>query len=198
MREQFRDAQAAIRWACGLEGYPGRPLSARMLDRSRPESDWTDSAIQAGVIWHALRPLSGAPLAALVARAVPRTVPCACRRPCCSGHRPNQLWTEAVDILCAAALSAGIAPQRYDVRRAVIVRVYGKRRTNRELAADLSLDEHVIGRHARDIEVWLGARGREGLEPDAWTSAGRMLSDAGVLAGSPEPAAHESRLAAPA
>lgn len=189
MREFFQDAQSAIRWACGLEGHAGRPLSARMLDKHKSDGDWTDAAIQAGVIWRTLRPISGAPLAALVARAVPRTVPCTCRRPCCSGHRPNPVWADAIDVLCAAALAARLSCQRYDERRALVTRTFGKRRTNRDIAADLSIDEHVVGKHARELELWLGARGNKGLEPQAWAEATRLLTEAGVLGASPQKAA---------
>ena len=181
MREFFQDAQGAIRWACGLEGHAGRPLAARMLDKYQSDSDWTDTAIQAGVIWRTLKPLSGAPLAALVARSVPKSVRCSCRRACCSGHRANPVWTEAIDILCAAALAARLSCRRYDERRLLIMRVYGKRRTTRDIAEELSMEEHALGRHARELELWLGTRGNKGLEPQAWAEATRLLTEARVL-----------------
>ncbi len=181
MREFFQDAQSAIRWVCGLEGHAGRPLAARMLDKYQSDSDWTDTAIQAGVIWRTLKPLSGAPLASLVARSVPKSVTCSCRRECCSGHRPNPVWNDALDILCAAALSAKLSARRYDERRILIMRVYGRRRDLQEIASDLRMDRHTIGKHARELEIWLGSRGNNGLEPQAWTEATRLLVDAGVL-----------------
>lgn len=196
MRRFFADARSAVRWACTVEGSAGRPLSARMLDRERPGGDdWTETATQAGIIWRALKPLSGAPVATLVARAAPRTVPCRCRRPCCAGHRITPIWHEAIEILCAAALAAGLACKRYDERRALLIRAYGDHRKNNEIADELGIEEHTLGQHAKHLELWVGARGKEGIEPQAWSKATDLLTAAGILgeANAPEAGSLQNR-----
>jgi len=153
-----------------------------MLDRSRPRGDdWTETATQAGIVWRTLKPLSGAPISTLVARMAPRTIPCRCRRACCKGERTSVLWHDAIEILCASALSAGLACRRYAERQVLLVRIYGEHRTNREIAAELGLDEHTLGRHAKDLELWIGLRGKEGVEPQAWREATDLLTGAGIL-----------------
>lgn len=112
MRTAWPDALSAIRWACEVSGNPGRPYSSRMLDAWREGGDSTDAAGQAGLIFRTLGELKGAPMATLVAAALPMGIPCHCRRPCCSGRSLNPDWREAVDILAAAILTESQRQER--------------------------------------------------------------------------------------
>lgn len=117
MRQKWPDALSAIRWACSVAGNPGRPYSSRMLDAWREGGDATDSAGQAGLIFRTLWELKGAPMATLVARAVRMSIPCGCRRPCCSGRKLNADWKEAVDVLTTSLLTEAQSQER--VRRSL-------------------------------------------------------------------------------
>lgn len=163
-----------------LDVGPARPLSARMVGPSGTEGTWEDEATAAGYVFRALRPLRGAPIASLIARVAPATSRCDCRRPCCSGQRVNDLWKEAIDILAAAALAADVCHRRYDIRRDVLVSLYGERRPYAKMATDLEITEQAMAKHARDMRRWLGIGG-DGIEPQAWGQATLLLADAGLL-----------------
>lgn len=180
MRQKWRNAESAIRDACGLDVGPARPLSARMVGPNGTEGSWEDEATAAGYVFRALRPLSGAPIAALIARVAHATVPCGCRRPCCSGYRVNDLWKQAIEILAAAALTAGVCHRRYDIRRDILVSLYGQRRPFVKIAAELEISEASLARYAKEMKRWLGIGGI-GIEPQAWVEATELLREAGLL-----------------
>ena len=184
MREQFPDALSAIRAACRLAGSPGRPLAARMVGPSSGEAgDWTDAAARAGFVWQALRPLSGPPIAALVARVAPQWKPCSCRRRCCSGRARCFLWWDAVNILAAGALCEGMG-WPYAERFAMIANLYAEERLTYKLLGErLSLNRETVSERARRVEKWLGSApgARAGVEPTALRNAQTLLSDAGML-----------------
>lgn len=186
MRECWPDALAAIRWAIEVTGNPGRPYSSRLLDAWKGGSDPADWPGQAGLILRELKPLSGAPLATLVLRAVRVGIRCMCRRDCCSGRRMNPDWREARDVLAAAALAARVGGARWDLRVAVLHRVYERHQNFRRMAQLLEMDEHTVADRAKEIEVWLGVRGSideriAGIEPQALARAETILSEAGLL-----------------
>ena len=185
MRERFRDALSAVRAACSLDGSPGRPLAARMVGPTAGDGgDWTDAAGRAGFVWQALRPLSGAPIASLVARVAPQWEPCSCRRRCCSGRARCFLWWDAINILAANALVDGMGwsyPERY----ALVANCYAEERLTYKLLGErLAVNRETVSEHARRVEKWLGCApgARSGIEPVALRNAEALLASAGLLA----------------
>lgn len=151
-----------------------------MVGPNGTEGSWEDEATAAGYVFRALRPLSGAPIASLIARVAHATVPCGCRRPCCSGHRVNDLWKEAIDILAAAALAAKACNRGYGMRRTVLISMYGQRQSHTKMATELEVSEATVARALREMRVWLDGGG-DGVEPKAWAKATDLLQKAGLL-----------------
>lgn len=182
MRDKFLDSHSAIRAACELEGGAARPLTSRMLDKKiAGGGSWEDAALRAGLIWQALQPLRGVPIAILVARATPRFTICSCRRPCCSSRKPHPYWIEAIDILAAGALSAGLAARRYDERKALLLRIFGEPLSFEAIAAATNIERHTISKHLREFETWIGIRSADGIEAKARSEAEKLLWTAGMI-----------------
>lgn len=201
MRQKWPDALSAIRWACSVAGNPGRPYSSRMLDAWREGGDSTDAAAQAGIIFRVLWELRGAPMATLVARAVRMSVPCECRRECCSGRRLNADWKEAIEVLTTAALTEAQAQDRarrslesgekgefplaplagalgaysYPFRLAIMQRIFGQHMPYHQVRAALPGDEAV--------KPAIAILARYGKEVELWLgerSNGEVVNEAGI------------------
>jgi hypothetical protein len=112
----------------------------------------------------------------LVARIAPKSHPCDCRRPCCSGKRPNAEWSYAVDQLAIHA--QGTLPGRtsYLLRRALVERYFGqKRRKLQEIAKACELNPNTVGKHNKAVTRWL-----DDYEGRALALIGDELMDAGI------------------
>lgn len=98
----FSSAWEAVSFAVTRVGAPSRPLMNRMTDATLPDTGLggLDGAAQAGIIMSALHRLGTVEEAALVAACAPHSLPCACRNPCCSGKRFNNVWSAAISTLC--------------------------------------------------------------------------------------------------
>lgn len=202
MRQSWPDALSAIRWACSVSGNPGRPYSSRMLDAWKEGGDATDAAGQAGLIFRALWELRGAPMAALVARAVRMSVPCQCRRECCSGRRLNFDWKESVGVLTMAALTEAQSQDRarralkdgekeefpmaplagslgaysYPFRLAMMQRVFGQYMPYHQVRAELPGDDAV--------KPAIAILARYGKEIEWWLGErnnGEVVNEAGIV-----------------
>lgn len=111
---------------------------------------------------HALGSLSEA---ILIARLAPRSKPCSCRSPCCSGHRPNQEWVDAIGYLADRARTAvyvgcvvsGIMRRDYLVR--YFTRV-GDRISLEDLAEKHGINRNTASAHSAKISKWLGGTQR--------------------------------------
>lgn len=194
MREKWPDALSAIRWACAVTGRPGRPYSSRMIDSWREGGDATDAAGQAGMIFRRLWELRGASMASLVARAVPPRLKERCRHCGSEGRLLDPDWKEAVDVLAAAALAAGVGGRSYDLRVALLHRFYAGHQSYRQIAqevskADAPVDDATTARYGKALKAWLGVREKgdssdptEGIEPKAHAKATELLTAAGLIA----------------
>lgn len=154
-----------------------------MLDVWREGGESTDAAGQAGIILRILWELRGAPMAALVARSVRKREKC---KHCRDGHVFTADWTEAINILAASALAAGVGGARYDLRLLALHRVYSKHQNFREMANGLEMDEETVSKHSKAMEAWLGVRGSAeeraaGIESRALVRAQQLLAEAGLL-----------------
>lgn len=195
----FHSAEAALRFALTREGQPGRPLASRMTDASGPRSSFVglDAAAQAGMIVGALQPIGRVKYAVLCAKVAPSTVPCACRRACCRGWLPNQVWNEAIGVLAYAAGKLDVcAGSHFRLRQAIIAKVCSEEPHHRHkavtlaaIAKELEVDVGMVSDRHRAIVTWLrgkkagrdGSAPQEGLVSAAWRRAEDALRDAGIV-----------------
>jgi len=137
----------------------GRPLADRMASpaaRTGKGLSGNDGAGQAGMVRRELAFLHEIELAVLVARFAPRSMPCACRNPCCSGYRPNPEWEGAVRVLEQAALGqlAGHL-SHYRLRRRLVEKAVGLKVELKSLAKECGVSEKTVAAHWKIIKVWM-------------------------------------------
>ena len=74
-------------------------MAYRKSERSTQLKGW-DGAATAGMVLQHLISLAEPQQWTLMAELMHPTHPCACKAPCCSGHRPNQNWSRTIHRLC--------------------------------------------------------------------------------------------------
>lgn len=127
----FRSAHEALVFALNYSGQAyDRPLMNRMAQEPHRSSGkglaGLDGAAQAGFIRAELSRLAPVCQAALIARIAPPSTPCACGHACCSGHRPNPEWNDAIAVLAtfaASALSGCVSNGK--LRRGIVAKHFG-------------------------------------------------------------------------
>ena len=191
----FQSAREAIRFAATREGNPKPPLSSRMVattpgTRVLRVLAGLDAAAQAGMIMNVIGSLGRLAVAILIADAAPQSMPCSCRRPCCSGHQINRQWRLAIDTIAQDAVRALPAGSKtsYALRSSVIVKIYGGKTTFVEIAKELKVDQETVSRQHRAIHTWLrGAKAGKmtdavvGIESIAWRDAESALRNHGIV-----------------
>lgn len=120
-----------------------------------------DGAAQAGMIRSEMKTLGKLAEAILVARIAPRSIPCECRSPCCSGHRPNDEWTNAIAVLSDRARTTALAGCSVNglMRRDFVVRYFDPK--DGRISIEALADRHNIARntasaHVAKVSNWLG------------------------------------------
>lgn len=97
--------------------------------------------------------------AAIIARFAPRSFPCSCCRPCCTGYTPNPEWEKAIRALTDAALvSLAGHLSHYLVRRKLVEEVFGVKVKLDQLAEKASVNKNTITAHRKIIRLWLGGQ----------------------------------------
>lgn len=146
-----------------------------------------DGVAQAGMVLYHLGRLSDPQQLVLIAQSVPHALPCACRRPCCSGYTPNPPWTHAVLKLCdhlrdEAQLSRmpgkkGLSTSPW-LRRALVEKFFLPSRdlTIAWMAQRSGLSEQTVIVHRRPILTFLEKAERQG-----WRDFDSFLGDAGIV-----------------
>ncbi len=193
----FHSAQQALVFAVTCDGSPARPVQSRMVDATNGSRELAglDGAAQAGMILNSLEGLGKLPVATMIASCAPRTLPCSCRAPCCSGHRINRSWHAAVDLIAheahtvIAEQSERKAKASYAVRSAIMVKIYGGQRTTFvDIGTSLKVDPDTVSKYHRIVLRWLmGAAGGkhgpavDGVQPTAWRDAETLLRNVGVV-----------------
>lgn len=192
----FASAREAVRFASARVGSAQRAASSRMLDASLGGRVLAglDGVAQAGMILNALEALGPLAVACMVASSAPRTLPCYCRRPCCSGQRIHAPWRESVHRIAQEAehaLPKGSRHGTYVARSAIVVKIYSGGRSLREIGEALELDADTVSLYHRAIHCWLMGRKAGkwgpavvGVEPRAWEDAETVLRNVGIV-GSP-------------
>jgi hypothetical protein len=106
-------------------------------------------------------------LAMLVLRYCPRTFPCACRRPCCSGASRNAEWDEALAYLVERSTEAIEGKSAQRMLRAGIVRRWAgsDKKVNIGILADVcGVHRDTAGKYAKAIRAWLERLQRRALD----------------------------------
>jgi hypothetical protein len=149
-----------------------------------------DGAAQAAMILSRLSKLTIAQQNVLIAKFAPRTWPCSCRAPCCSGHKRNDMWERAIcdlgQIAAAEALSGCVSNNR--LRVGIVKRIFGdKSLTLEQLAERTGVHLNTAKNHSGAIKRWLlGARSRKaaadyGLIEITLARADDVLIEAGII-----------------
>ena len=186
----FKSAEQAVRFALSRDGNPPRPASSRMLDATtgRREFSALDQAAQAGMILNIVEGGGRFSMAVMTAVVISRSTPCSCRRPCCSGKAINFEWHRAINIIAEEALIQGISRGRYLLRLACVMKAFGEKKSQKQIAEDLGLEEDTVSKHFRAIQRWLiGAKAKHGNPPEPgqqmliWREAEDALRGAGIV-----------------
>ena len=142
-----------------------------------------DGAGQAGMIRRALWDLPDLYLAVLIARTAPRGIPCYCGAACCSKHRPNPEWQAVILWLTEQSVAHVDGLSKYQVRRAVIERIFGVSADLKTIAQRCDVHRNTVSQHYAALRLWLeGRRGRKGEQAqrgvldDAWAAIEEALA----------------------
>ena len=122
-----------------------------------------DGAAQAGMVRAEVQRMGRIGEAILVARHAPQSVPCSCRKACCSSYRPNKEWTDAVAIISDHVRATALAGCTTNalLRRAYVVRYFTPKaqRVALEAIADAAeIDRHTVSAHAAKVAAMLGGQ----------------------------------------
>ncbi|AJW97185.1 hypothetical protein BM43_3197 [Burkholderia gladioli] len=163
----FRTPEAAIIFAFNYSmQQQDRPAMNRLAfpaGRNGLGLSGMDGAGQGGMILRELTALTDAEMAALLGRYAPRSIPCPCDRPCCSGHRPNPDWEGAIRYLeqVAVGLFSGHIVH-YRLRRKLVEKALGVKVELSALAKECGISENTAGAHWKVIRRWIdGAPARK-------------------------------------
>lgn len=181
----FRTPQDALIFAFN---YSMQRQDRSLVDRLAAPSPRTgkglsgnDGAAQAGMIRRELEQLTEIERAVLVARFAPRSWPCACGRPCCSGHTANPEYVAAIRTIEQGAMSV-LAGRlvHYQLRCGLVEKAVGVKIEIKALAEKCGVTEKTADAHWQIIKVWfLGRSKPKKLKPTKRTriAAGNGTAD---------------------
>lgn len=182
----FRSAHAALTFAFNFSGQSyERPLMNRMADEPAPPGKGLvgiDGAAQAGMIRAEVHALGRLAESILIARVAPRTTPCSCRAACCSGHRPNKEWTDAIAYLSDEIRRSALAGCTSNglLRRAYVVRYFSPREQRisiEQIADKYDVSRNTVSAHAGKVAGWLAGSRLKDSPPGMETLAMQAIDD---------------------
>lgn len=161
----FRTPQEALIFAYN---YSMQRQDRSFVDRLAAPSPRTgkglsgnDGAGQAGMIRSELQQLSDLDRAVLVARFAPKSWPCSCASPCCSGYMPNPEYEAAIRTLEQAALQQLSGHMsHYRMRRRLVEKAVGAKIEISVLAKECGVSEKTAAAHWKIIKEWICGRPR--------------------------------------
>ncbi|SMG00346.1 DNA-binding protein [Burkholderia singularis] len=186
---EFKSAFDAVRFALAYSTQQyGETMMAKRLRSESAGSGMglvgLDGAGQAGMIRARVWELPELHIAVIVARAAPRELPCSCGRTCCSGSRPNPEWRAAIGWLTDASAAYCSGFSHYQVRRAIIERVFGVKCSLTDVAQDCGAHVNTVSKQNAAVRKWLDGDNKAnvtGVIDTAWTAIERKLSNIGLL-----------------
>lgn len=175
------DLEAALE----KEAEMRRLVRAAFRRRATAFSD-TEKATQAGFILAELGKLPHAQQVVLTGLLMRSHRPCACRRPCCSGHAIQLRWAKAVEDACLILKDTGEVIRKPGtrglstqpgLRRAVVEGFFTKRElTMVELARIAECSQITAAKHKAWIVDYLTQE-----ETSAWERISELLDSAGIV-----------------
>lgn len=189
----FNNAFQALTFAFrfSAEQYD-RPLMNKLADKgSRPGKGLAgiNGAGQSGMIRREVKALGPLYEAIVIASFAPHSVPCQCKAACCSGEKINKEWSEAIYVITDAAmmqLSGRLS--HYQLRRGIVERQFGVKKTLTDLATKCGVDRDTASHHNAILTTWLSGDKKRDVpnakigEIERALSAARVsLSDAGII-----------------
>lgn len=186
----FRSAEEAVCFALSFAGRSSRPAGSCILERMETRRDFSalDQAALAGMITNLVKGGGRLATAIMTASVAPRTMPCTCRRTCCSGQAKNFAWHRAIEVIADEAISQGISRARYLLCVACVRKIFGEQMSQKQIAEDLELDETTVNKNYKAVHHWLrGSNVRNGrplnagLETIVWRSAEEVLRTRGIV-----------------
>jgi hypothetical protein len=161
----FKTANGALVFAFNFSSQAyDRPTMNRMAAPSLGNGKGLvglDGAAQAGFVLAEVKAMGKFAEAILIARLAPRSTNCECRASCCSGRKPNRVWTDAIAFLAdhvrTTALAGCVANGM--MRREYVVRYFAKRdeRTSLEELADKhDIARQTVSAHASKVVLYFG------------------------------------------
>lgn len=192
---QFKSAFDAVRFAlCYSSQQYGETLLAKRLRGELVGSGMglvgLDGAGQAGLIRRQLWELPELHLSVIVARAAPRDLPCSCGAACCAGRTPNIEWQAAIGWLTQASAAYASGFSHYQVRRAIIERIFGVKRNLEDIARKCGANVKTVSNHNAAVRRWIcghsktqkPAKAQEpSVEQVAWSALERRLDEIKLL-----------------
>ena len=189
----FSSAHAALTFAFNFSSQAyDRPMMNRMADgpaRSGKGLVGLDGAGQAGMIRREIAALGQLREAIITACFAPQSLPCSCRRPCCSGQTINTEWSDAIGVITQAAvgqLSGCISNHR--LRRGIVEKAFGAKVSISDLAVACGVSRDTASAHNEKLVAWLRGSKRRlsaedfGIVDMAKSAATERLLCAGFVA----------------
>lgn len=159
----FASAHNALLFAFNFSGQQyDRPMMNRLaddpIDYVSKGLSGMDGAAQAAMVFNKLFHLPPLYQYIVFATYAPRSIPCACRYPCCSGTKRNVLWDACITEIEEAAITQalpGCISHRL-LRRGIVLRAFGdKSLTLAELAEKAEVSETTANSHNQKVRQWL-------------------------------------------
>lgn len=185
----FESAHGALVFAFNFSGQSfDRPLMNRLAAPAIGTGKGLvglDGAAQAGMIRAEVQTLGRLAEAILTARLAPRSTPCNCRSACCSGHKPNREWTDAIAYLSDHIRTTALAGCTSNgiLRREYVVRFFTRKedRISLELLAERhDVARNTVSAHAAKVALLFGghqARKDQAAVPGLESAAMNAIED---------------------
>lgn len=181
----FESAHGALVFAFNFSGQCyDRPMMNRLASPAFGSGKGLaglDGAAQAGMIRAEVQAMGQLAEAILIARIAPRSVPCHCRSSCCSGHRPNKDWTDAISYLAEYVRTTALAGCTSNglLRREYVLR-YFTRKDDR-ISLEALAEKHDLNRQTVSAHASKVAKTIKELESIAQSAAEDRLMAAGMV-----------------
>ena len=159
----FRTAHDALVFAFN---YSGQSYDRPMMNRMAAPSVGTGKglaglagAAQSGMIRQEVQALGRLCESILLARLAPRSIPCACKAPCCRGNKDNPEWREAISFLADQMRSTALAGTLANAlaRRACVIRYFttkDKRQSIESIADSIGINRDTASAYISKVNAW--------------------------------------------
>jgi len=153
----FKHANEALRFAFSFNyGNTSLPPIAKLAGLSGKGRGLSgiDGAAYSGLVKAHVERLDKHKGWILTARFAPHSEPCGCKSPCCSGARPNKVWSGAIENLVNYVLvnAGGSRIDHYHLRKALVGRYFGVRVSFLDISARCGVDRDTAShRHSKIV-----------------------------------------------